>query len=173
MPQLLAPTADLHPAWLAAHDEWGPGLHEDGFGLGPDDDVRTTEGFATWVRSLREAGTDRGDGAVASWWIVEDGEVLGGIALRHGITPERTRAVGNLGYGVRPTARGRGVATWAVGEVLGRASSYGLEEIAVVCLVANRASARVVEAVGGVLSEVWDTPDGAVRRYRVQAPPLS
>jgi hypothetical protein len=29
----------LRDAWLAAHEEWGPGLLEDGFGLGPDDDT--------------------------------------------------------------------------------------------------------------------------------------
>jgi hypothetical protein len=49
MPELIAPTVGLRTAWLEAHDEWGPGLHEDGFGLGPSDDVDSPVGFATWV----------------------------------------------------------------------------------------------------------------------------
>ncbi|WCN84150.1 hypothetical protein [Micromonospora sp. LH3U1] len=45
MPELVAPTVHLHAAWLEAHDEWGPGLHEDGFGLRSTDEVRSPEGF--------------------------------------------------------------------------------------------------------------------------------
>ncbi|WP_328965228.1 hypothetical protein [Streptomyces virginiae] len=39
MPELIAPTTRLHSAWLEARTEWGPGLHEDGFGLEPADEV--------------------------------------------------------------------------------------------------------------------------------------
>jgi hypothetical protein len=35
MRELIAPATRLHTAWLRAHAEWGPGRHEDGFGLGP------------------------------------------------------------------------------------------------------------------------------------------
>ncbi|MEU7861279.1 hypothetical protein [Nonomuraea sp. NPDC049141] len=52
MPELIAPTARLHAAWLEAHAEWGPGVHEDGFGLLPSDAVDSTAGFAAWVTRL-------------------------------------------------------------------------------------------------------------------------
>jgi hypothetical protein len=48
MPELIAPTTRLHAAWLEAHAEWGPGQHEDGFGLGPSDEVASPSGFAAW-----------------------------------------------------------------------------------------------------------------------------
>lgn len=32
MPVLIAPSEHMHAAWVEAHDEWGPGLHEDGRG---------------------------------------------------------------------------------------------------------------------------------------------
>ena len=54
MPELVEPTPRLHGAWLAAHREWGAGVHEDGAGLRPEDDVETPEGFAAWVERLRE-----------------------------------------------------------------------------------------------------------------------
>ena len=54
MPELIAPTAALHSAWLDAHAEWGPGLHEDGFGLAPGDDVRSPDGFAAWLARLAD-----------------------------------------------------------------------------------------------------------------------
>lgn len=46
MPQLIMPTAALESAWRAARAEWGPGVHEDGFGLQPNDDVDT----AAWQK---------------------------------------------------------------------------------------------------------------------------
>ncbi|HEY0540647.1 MAG TPA: hypothetical protein VGD53_19915 [Actinoallomurus sp.] len=39
MRELIAPTTRLHTAWLEAHEEWGPGRHEDGFGLRPSEEV--------------------------------------------------------------------------------------------------------------------------------------
>lgn len=53
MPELIAPTLRLETAWRAAHEEWGPGVHEDGAGLQPTDDVDPPEGFARWVARLR------------------------------------------------------------------------------------------------------------------------
>jgi hypothetical protein len=39
MPELILPTTHLHTAFLECRDDWGLGLHEDGFGLDADDDV--------------------------------------------------------------------------------------------------------------------------------------
>ena len=33
MPDLITPTTRPHAAWLQAHTEWDPDVHEDGFGL--------------------------------------------------------------------------------------------------------------------------------------------
>ena len=102
MPELITPTTRLRDAWLDAHDEWGPGQHEDGFGLAPSDDVRSPAGFADWVARLAA------ESAYTTYrWIVEDDRVLGGIALRHR-SDDYVRWAGHVGYGIRPTARGAG-----------------------------------------------------------------
>jgi hypothetical protein len=75
MPELIEPDAGRHSAWLESHREWGPGLHEDGFGIGPDDEVESAASFAAWVDKLRSR-------PARLWWIVEQEVVLGGIALR-------------------------------------------------------------------------------------------
>jgi predicted acetyltransferase len=172
MPELIAPTVRLRAAWLDARDEWGPGAHEDGFGLLPSDEVDSPEGFAAWVRRL----TDEADPAKAAAtgrtgctyrWIVEDGRVLGGIALRHGFDDFVLR-LGHIGYGVRPSARRRGIATWALGRMLDEARSLGMDRVLVVCEAGNIASARTIERQGGVLEEIRDTGHGAVRRYWIE-----
>ncbi len=98
MPEMIAPTTRLRNAWLDAHAEWGPGTHEDGFGLAPADDVGSPVGFAAWVTRLID------DAQCTYKWITEDDEVLGGIALRHTFDDHVSWA-GHIGFGIRPSAR--------------------------------------------------------------------
>ncbi|SCF08479.1 Predicted acetyltransferase [Micromonospora haikouensis] len=172
MVELIAPTVRLHDAWLDAHREWGPGVHEDGFGLRPNDDVNSPAGFAAWVARLvegPEAGGPTADRRVPCTyrWIVEDGRVLGGIALRHELTDFLLRVAGQIGYGIRPSARRRGLATWALGRMLDEARTLGLDRVLITCAVNNDASARTIERHGGVLDDVRVTELGPVRRYWV------
>ena len=167
MPELVLPTTQLHAAFLDCHREWGPGLHEDGFGLDVDDDVETPAGFAAWVhgrvRLTHPAGTPCPDGKHGSpRWIVEDGRVLGGIVLRH----QFDERFGHIGYGLRPSARRRGVGSWALGEMLAEArAALGLDRVLIPCLAGNVASARTIERNGGVLEKIIETENGPVRRY--------
>ena len=175
MPELVPPTTRLHAAWLAAHEEWGAGVHEDGAGLGPDDEVGTSDGFAAWVDRLRreaDPAVPPAEGRVhcTYWWVVESGTVLGAIALRHSLNDFLLRVGGHIGYGIRPTARRRGLATWAVRQVLPAAGALGLDRVLITCAEDNPASARVIERVGGALEDVRDTAAGRVRRYWVPVP---
>jgi predicted acetyltransferase len=170
VPELIPPAVRLRDAWRECHYEWGPGVHEDGFGLHPGDEVDSPDGFAAWVsRLVRQAdpAEDPGPGRVhcTHRWIVEDGRVLGAIALRHELTDALLDAGGHIGYGVRPSARRRGLATWALGEMLGEARALGLARVLIVCAVDNIASSRTIERNGGVLEDVRDTPQGPVKRY--------
>ncbi|PWU57557.1 GNAT family N-acetyltransferase [Micromonospora sp. S4605] len=169
MPELIAPTTRLHTAWLDAHAEWGPGQHEDGFGLDPSDDVTSPAGFAAWVARLLDQSDpakplDAGRVPCTYRWIVEHDRVLGGIALRHG-SSDYVRWAGHIGYGIRPSARRRGLATWALGRMLAEARTLGLDRVLAVCAVDNAASARTIERCGGVLEGVGETRFGPARRY--------
>jgi predicted acetyltransferase len=163
MPELILPTTSLHAAFLACHHEWGPGLHEDGFGLDAGDDVASPAGFAAWVderlRHTHPAGTPCPPEQHGSpRWIVENGQVLGGIALRHHYDDR----LGHIGFGIRPSARRRGLAGWALGEMLTEARAVlDVDRVLMSCLADNIASARTIEHNGGIL----ETPNGRVRRY--------
>src|SRR5438128_907252 len=75
---------------------------------------------------------------------------------------------GHVGYGVRPSARGRGVATWALGEVLRLAPAEGLDRVLLVCVDDNLASIKTIERHGGVLEQTVSGDGGVrVRRYWV------
>lgn len=167
MPELVLPTTRLHVAFLECRDDWGPGLHEDGFGIGDDDELDSPAGFAAWVHARVRLAHPAGTPCPAQRhgsprWIVEDGQVLGGIVLRHQFDDD----VGRIGYGVRPSARRRGLANWALGEMLEEArAALGVDQVLVRCLADNIASARTIERNGGVLEGIRATERGPVRRY--------
>jgi predicted acetyltransferase len=166
MVELVEPTTHLYSAWRAARDDWGPGTHEDGFGLLASDAVETPDGFETWVRRLQ------GERDSTYRWIVEDDDLLGAIALRHRLE-DGSFEVGQVGYGIRPSARGRGLAAWALGQMLATARTIGLDRVLIVCADGNAASIRVIERHGGVLEGVRNTALGPARRYWVPISPAA
>jgi predicted acetyltransferase len=170
MPDLLAPTIRLEAAWREAQNEWGSGTHEDGFGLSPDDDVSSSAGFAAWLARLTRQSDpairpDEGRVHCTYRWIVERDRVLGGIALRHELNERLLREGGHIGYGVRPSARRQGMASWALAKMLAEAKKIGLERVLLVCADENVASARTIERCGGILEDVLHTEQGPLRRY--------
>jgi predicted acetyltransferase len=170
VPDLIAPTTRLRESWLTARSEWERGAHQDGSGLHADDDVDSAVGFARWVARLhREADLaippDAGRVHATYWWIAEDDSYLGAITLRHALNDFLLRAGGHIGYSVRPSARRRGLATWALRSVLPEARGLGLRRVLVTCNDENAASTRTIENAGGVLEDVRDTELGRTRRY--------
>jgi len=159
---LIPPAARLRDAWLDAHAEWGEGRHEDGFGLTGAEELSSPAGFAAWV-----AHCEQDPGLLRRWIIDADSSedrVLGGIALRRP-GHDHARVAGHIGYGVRPSARGRGIASWALARMLGEARAIGLHRVLLVCEAGNAASARVIERCGGVLEDAPPGRRAPVRRY--------
>jgi predicted acetyltransferase len=159
MLELVRPQAERYEAWAQAHAEWGPGLHEDGFGISAHDDVDSEDGFRTWVGRLRARPG-------ASWWIVEDGRVLGGIALR---APGDASVLefGHVGYGICPSERGRGVGTWALGQVLAHASRVGIDPVVAVCRDDNVGSIGMLEHYDASLLAIEVRGETRLRRYAI------
>lgn len=169
-PTLVVPTADLHASWLEAREEVGVGAHLDGSGLREHDDVATAAGFAAWTAYLRRCADptvppDPGRVHSTYRWVVEDGTYLGTIDLRHELNDFLLEAGGHIGYSIRPSARRRGLASWALARTLERARTRGLERVLLTCDPDNTASARTIERHGGQLEETRQTDVGPRRRY--------
>jgi predicted acetyltransferase len=162
----------MHIAWLEGHAEWGPGLHEDGFGLRPLDEVDSRHGFTAWLGRLAAESDaarmiDVGLQGCLYRWIVENDRVLGGIALRLG-NGEVVQWAGHVGYGIRPSERRRGLATWALARMLDEARSLELDRILVVCALGNAASVKTIERCGGVFEDIRETESGPAMRYWIE-----
>jgi predicted acetyltransferase len=72
------------------------------------------------------------------------------------------------GYGIRPSAHQRGLATWALRRMLDGARARGLDRLLAVCAVDNVASVKTIERCGGVLDGIRDTKFGPARRYWIE-----
>ncbi|MFD3679954.1 GNAT family N-acetyltransferase [Streptomyces sp. NPDC058613] len=170
MPELITPTPRLHASWLAAREEWADDAHMDGASLSSDDDVDSAEGFAAWVERLHAYGdrtlpVEQGRVHATYWWITEGDTYLGAIDLRHYLNGFLLDAGGHIGYSIRPSARRRGLATWALSQVLYEARLLGIDRVLLTCDPGNSASVRTIERNGGVLEDVRETLIGPKRRY--------
>jgi predicted acetyltransferase len=162
MPELIAPTRHLRTSWLEANSEWGPGVHEDGFGLLGTDEVDSLAGFEALLARLADE-----QGRCTYRWVTDGNHVLGGIALRHE-SHELVARAGHIGFGIRPSARRRGLAAWALGRMLGEAKVLGMDRVLVMCEAGNIASAKTIQSQGGTPAELGNAADDAAWRYWIQ-----
>ncbi len=82
--------------------------------------------------------------------------MLGGIALRDG-DDDYVSWAGHVGYGIRPSARRRGLGGWALGRVLDEARGTGMDRVLAVCAVDNAASVKTIERCGGAFEGISDS----------------
>jgi predicted acetyltransferase len=105
---------------------------------------------ATFEACARGEGLPEGFVPHSTFWIVQDGaEVVGVSNLRHRLTESLRAEGGHIGYGVRPSARRRGVATELLRQTLARAREQGIGDALVTCASHNEGSIRVILANGG------------------------
>jgi len=85
-------------------------------------------------------------------WIVVDRKAAGLLRLRHYLNDALRRKGGHIGYYVRPTCRGRGVATQSLALALPLAKALGEARVLLTTNPTNTHSIRVIEANGGALA---------------------
>ena len=122
-----------------------------------------SDDFPALVTRLNNCSLGMGlpDGGVphTTFWLVEDGEIVGVSSLRHRMTDRLERLGGHIGFGVRPSAQGRGVAKELLRRTLREAGHLGMSEVLVICLKNNIASSRVIRANGGRLESEYSAPE--------------
>jgi predicted acetyltransferase len=107
----------------------------------------------------------------STYWLVRDGKDIVGVSnLRHSLTPFLLREGGNIGYGIRPSARRKGFGREILSLTLPKARQKGLSRVLVTCGRENLGSARIIVHNGGVLEseEFSDERDEWVQRYWIK-----
>jgi predicted acetyltransferase len=121
-------------------------------------------------------GVDLPDGFVphSTYWLVRNqAEVVGVSNIRHSLTAALRREGGNIGYGIRPSARRQGYGTRVLRMSLDRAVEVGLTRILVTCAKTNIGSVAAIRRNGGALDSEEYLPDRGeiVQRYWIERRP--
>jgi predicted acetyltransferase len=150
MPELIRPTMAVRKSFLAGERA---ACTADGTSAEWLD--RAAADFGAFVSA---SGQDRElwGVPVTELWYVSGDVYLGGVAIRHRLTPDLLREGGHIGYNVVPEHRRRGHATAILARSLVLCRALGLTRVLVTCDDSNVGSRRVIEANAGVLAEVGD-----------------
>ncbi len=153
--------------WLKYVEEFhesNPESHPLDFHLGED--------FEEWLKKKEDerAGKNLEEGRVSSsvFFLKREGEdrILGHISIRHSIDKEFLAEVGgHIGYGVRPSERGKGYATEMLQLALAECKKLGITNAMITCKKNNLASAKVISNNGGVKRDEINFRGEAFNRY--------
>ena len=155
---------------VQAHNE----MARDGFDflldtIGPFDETGSWKAYLGRLASLQNGENVPASWVPATFLIAEvDGQIVGRVSIRHQLNEYLETRGGHIGYGVRPTYRGRGHATEILQNALKIARELGINRVLVTCSDANVASVKVTEKAGGVLENILEEGDEKIRRYWIE-----
>jgi predicted acetyltransferase len=131
--------------------------------------------FEALLRRLDDCsqGIEVAKGFVAhsTYWLVRDStDVVGVSNIRHTLTEALHREGGNIGFGIRPSARRQGFGNLILRESLTRAAELGLGRVLVTCGKSNVASSKVIAHNGGILESEDYLPERGeiVQRFWIE-----
>lgn len=160
------PDVRFHLSWQQMIEEFDGGPMDGSGYLAPVDhdlDITTMAEVVVDRRAQELPDAPRPDGHVpcSFRWIADGDELVGFVAIRHGLNDYLLELGGHIGYSVRPSRRGEGIATQALRQAVALAHGRGLAPVLVPCSEDNHASRAVIETNEGAYE---DSCDGT-RRY--------
>lgn len=131
--------------------------------------------FDTWLANVRAYSapetTPAGKVPATQYLALDENEhLVGMVNLRHCLNDYLLEFGGHIGYSVRPADRKNGYAIQMLKLALDEAKALGLDRVRIACDRYNIASAKTIQANGGVLDgERYDPQDGTLtQRYWIQ-----
>ncbi len=120
--------------------------------------------------SNQEKGIGLKEGYVphSVFWLVEGGEFVGAVDIRHRLNEHLLSMGGNIGYSIRPSARRQGYGTKILELALPFAKTLGIDRVLVTCDDDNIGSVKIIESNGGVLENKVEHEGKLKRRYWIE-----
>lgn len=121
------------------------------------DDIDSFQMKLEWNHQTA-AGIDLPEGYVPQtvYWMYANGVPVGYGKLRHHLNSNLLEKGGHIGYIIRPSERGKGYGKLILQELLKKAREKQIPEVLLTCDMKNSASRRVIEGLGGKLSDISD-----------------
>lgn len=109
--------------------------------------------YADWLQKIHLNATS-GDpewGKSLLYICLANDRIVGLLSIRYELSEALTAKYGHIGYGVRPSERGKGYATQMLRHALSVCRGLGMASVVLGCYKANAASAAVIQKCGGTL----------------------
>lgn len=122
--------------------------------------VETQKGFA------EGKGLPEGWVPATTLWLVDGGEYIGRLSIRHRLTESLLQIGGHIGYDIRPSKRNQGYGSKILELALPVARSLGISKALLTCDESNVGSSKIIEKNGGVLESRVENPETGVSKLR-------
>ncbi len=126
--------------------------------------------FDGYIAKLQgeERGENLPEGYVpcTTYWLIDKGEFIGRVSIRHQLTPHLLREGGHIGYDIRPSKRNKGYGKHLLALALPKAKGLGIHKVLVTCNETNIGSKKIIEQNGGVSENKVESTDGSPAKLR-------
>ena len=162
--ELIEPSPSYIASYREALKEF-EGHHIFGFWklFGPIDDEQS---YVDRIQCYQHVAGSAGDTIPATvYWLVDGGEFVGHVSVRHALIEPMTRRGGHIGYAIRPSRHRQGYGTEILRRVLPHARSLGISSALLTCDSDNLASRKIIEKNGGVFSKEIEVNGKLVQQH--------
>jgi predicted acetyltransferase len=91
-------------------------------------------------------------------------QIMGMIDIRHELNEYLRTIGGHIGYGVRPSERNKGYASYLLKETLTKCKELQISQVLITCDEDNIGSTKVILNNGGIEDDVFITEEGQMKR---------
>ena len=136
--------------------------------------ARAEMSFADFLKRMKERETDkvREKGLVPAtlYFLVNiKNKICGSLDIRHELNEYLEKFGGHIGYGIAPSVRNKGYAKIQLKLGLEKSKKIGLKKVLITCDENNIASAKTIEACGGIYyNTLSDNEGNKIRRYFIE-----
>ncbi|MCL2367865.1 MAG: GNAT family N-acetyltransferase [Oscillospiraceae bacterium] len=158
-----------------AHELAARGYHQEHIAAGEnelhgDAGLDSAESYDKWLEEIEEAQDIEIPSMIFFAFRKSDNKMIGTINVRHPYAGY-VKIHGHIGYGVRPSERGKGYATTMLNLALAYCQELGLEQVLLTCDQSNIASKHIIIKCQGVFEGTSLQEDGNVlERYWINVP---
>ncbi|RTE02376.1 GNAT family N-acetyltransferase [Paenibacillus whitsoniae] len=107
----------------------------------------------------------------STYWLLDhdNNKIIGAVNIRHRLNRKLFNCGGHVGYGIRPSERGKGYASILLALTLEIIKEMAIEKVLLVCDRGNHASEKTIIKNGGQFESEYTEDDGnVVRRFWIQ-----